>query len=115
MGGIAVVDLIAIGPILVGTILWRFLPPGGTRSAARRRAGWHSGGSPDREEVEPATSYSMPSSPCRRSSPSDPRGGGREAGAPHAEPAWFVRASPLARPSYRVGAACTLTPHVLHR
>jgi hypothetical protein len=115
MGGVSVVDLIAIGPIVLGTILWRFLPPEGTRSVTRRRRGWRSGGGPDGEQVESAASCSMPSSPRPRSSTSDPRAGGREAVAPHDGPTWFVRVSPPTRPSYRVGAACILAPHVLHR
>jgi hypothetical protein len=29
MGDISIVDLIAIAPIIIGTILWTVLPPGG--------------------------------------------------------------------------------------
>jgi hypothetical protein len=98
MDGASVVDLIAIGPIVVGTILWRFWPPGDVGSTSRWRA-------------MPAA----PSSAHPRSSTPEKRTVGREVGAPHDSSTCFVRVSPPARPSYRIGAACSLAPHVLHR
>jgi hypothetical protein len=111
MDGASVVDLIAIGPIVVGTILWRFWPPGGLGSTARWRAGWQWDSSPARGEV----TLAVPSFAHPRSSAPEKRTVGREAGAPHDSSTCFVRVSPPARPSYRIGAACSLAPHVLHR
>jgi hypothetical protein len=103
MGGDLLVDLIAIAPIVIGTILWKFWPPGGMGLASRRQPSKCLAG----EEATAAESLWMP--------PPAKLVNGQRAGAPARSPARPLRANPPARPSYRVGAVCILARHVPHR
>lgn len=43
MEGVSAADLIALVPILLGTVLWTFLPPGRLRPTTEKPAGRHGG------------------------------------------------------------------------
>jgi hypothetical protein len=117
MGGISVVDLIAVAPIFVGAVLWLFLPPERLRSTREKRANRHTGGDSDPRGELHAFDFDRSTIPWSEPwmSPSVRPTAKRENSARRDRPAAFIHMKPPARANHRVGPACSLAPHVLQR